>query len=304
MLCRKSSEPAMIILRRVLERMGVRLNESKTRVVNTYHGMFAFLGFEIRMAKSRRTGNHYPHVQPSKKSLKAIKDRITGLTARTRAIMPLDLLVNKVNTAVRGWVGYFHVRNCSTVLSEVRWHLEERLRTHLRKRHKIRDRETGYVRFTNRDLYEKYGLYKANDSGLDKSACFAVKNIGKPCAGKPHARIDEGGMVEAVMVGILRHRHTKGAETDRPNLKSHRPSLYSTFYVQITVFRAKTNMTFSIIIVCPLNGHRAQHSEQFLVPVIDKLILMPLPAGNGFTPVTSAICVYEYSKYAAANAVH
>nr|CBX30532.1 hypothetical protein N47_K27720 [uncultured Desulfobacterium sp.] len=79
--------------------------------------MFAFLGFEIRMAKSRRTGNHYPHVQPSKKSLKAIKDRITGLTARTRAIMPLDLLVN-------------------------------------------RDRETGYVRFTNRDLYEKYGLYK------------------------------------------------------------------------------------------------------------------------------------------------
>uniref|UniRef100_UPI003F49E63C reverse transcriptase domain-containing protein n=1 Tax=Desulfobacterium sp. N47 TaxID=3115210 RepID=UPI003F49E63C len=227
-LCRKSSEPAMIILRRVLERMGVRLNESKTRVVNTYHGMFAFLGFEIRMAKSRRTGNHYPHVQPSKKSLKAIKDRITGLTARTRAIMPLDLLVNKVNTAVRGWVGYFHVRNCSTVLSEVRWHLEERLRTHLRKRHKIRDRETGYVRFTNRDLYEKYGLYKANDSGLDKSACFAVKNIGKPCAGKPHARIDEGGMVEAVMVGILRHRHTKGAETDRPNLKSHRPSLYST----------------------------------------------------------------------------
>ncbi|MBU1053884.1 MAG: hypothetical protein KKC46_08650 [Proteobacteria bacterium] len=98
--------------------------------------------------------------QPSKKSLKAIKDRITGLTARTRTIMPLDLLVNEVNTAVRGWVGYFHVRNCSTVLSEVRWLLEERLRTHLRKRHKIRDRETGYVRFTNRNLYEKYGLYK------------------------------------------------------------------------------------------------------------------------------------------------
>lgn len=159
-LCRKSSEPAMAIMQRVLERMGLRLNESKTRVVNAYHGRFAFLGFEIRMAKSRRTGNHYPHVQPSKKSLKAIKDRITGLTARTRTIMPLDLLVNEVNTAVRGWVGYFHVRNCSTVLSEVRWHLEERLRTHLRKRHKIRDRETGYVRFTNRNLYEKYGLYK------------------------------------------------------------------------------------------------------------------------------------------------
>jgi len=30
---------------------------------------------------------------------------------------------------------------------------------------------------------------------LDESACLAVKNIGKPCAGKPHARFDEGGQV-------------------------------------------------------------------------------------------------------------
>jgi len=55
-----------------------------------------------------------------------------------------------------------------------------------------------------------------------------MKNIGKPCAGKPHARFDEGGMVEAAMVRIVRHRLTKGAETDRPNLKPHKPSLYST----------------------------------------------------------------------------
>jgi hypothetical protein len=37
-------------------------------------------------------------------------------------------------------------------------------------------------------------------------------------------------MVEAVMVRIMRHRRTKGAETDRPNLKPHIPSLYSTRY--------------------------------------------------------------------------
>jgi hypothetical protein len=63
-----------------------------------------------------------------------------------------------------------------------------------------------------------------------------VKNIGKPCAGifnkakaaKSHARFDEGGMVEAVMVRIVRYRRTKGAETDRSNLKPHIPSLHST----------------------------------------------------------------------------
>jgi hypothetical protein len=31
---------------------------------------------------------------------------------------------------------------------------------------------------------------------LDESACLAVKNIGKPCAGKPQARFDEGGQGE------------------------------------------------------------------------------------------------------------
>ena len=36
--------------------------------------------------------------------------------------------------------------------------------THLRKRHKVRDRNTGYVRFPNRSLYEKYGLYKVPTS--------------------------------------------------------------------------------------------------------------------------------------------
>lgn len=30
-----------------------------------------------------------------------------------------------------------------------------------------------------------------------KCACRGVKNIGKPCAGKPHAWFDEGGQVQA-----------------------------------------------------------------------------------------------------------
>jgi group II intron reverse transcriptase/maturase len=159
-LCRRSTDPAMDVLRHVLERMSLQLNESKTRVVDAYQEMFTFLGFEFRMGKSRRTGKYFAFVQPSKKSLKKIKDRITELTDRTRTIIPLGMLINEVNIMTCGWVGYFHKRNCSKALCGVRWHLEERVRTHLRKRHKVRDRETGYVRFTNRSLYETYGLYK------------------------------------------------------------------------------------------------------------------------------------------------
>ena len=38
-----------------------------------------------------------------------------------------------------------------------------------------------------------------------------MKNIGKPCAGKLHARFDEGGQVKLTMVRLVRHRQTKGA---------------------------------------------------------------------------------------------
>ena len=74
--------------------------------------------------------------------------------------MPLEWVVNEVNATVRGWVGYFHYRNCSQSLSRIRNHVEQRMITHLRKRHKVRDRKAGYAKFPNRSLYEKYGLYK------------------------------------------------------------------------------------------------------------------------------------------------
>jgi len=47
-------------------------------------------------------------------------------------------------------------------------------------------------------------------------ACPGMKNIGKPCTGKPYARFDEGGLVMVSMGWLLRHRQTKVAETDRP----------------------------------------------------------------------------------------
>ena len=160
-LCRKNkSEQAMTVLRQVLERLELTLNETKTKQVNAYEGQFDFLGFTIWMGRGRKTGKYYPHVQPSKRAEQKIKDRITELTKRGRTIMPLEWVVNEVNATVRGWVGYFHYRNCSQTMSRVRNHLEQRLITHLRKRHKVRDRNAGYVKFPNRSLYTNYNLYK------------------------------------------------------------------------------------------------------------------------------------------------
>jgi RNA-directed DNA polymerase len=160
-LCRRNkSEKAMAVLRQILERLKLTLNEAKTKIVNAHKGKFDFLGFTIWMGESSKSGNLYPHVQPSKKALKAIKDRVTALSKRERTVKPLEVIVNEVNATVSGWVGYFHFKNCSKVLTHLRGHVEERLRTHLRKRHKIKDRGTGYAKFCSQVLYGKYGLYK------------------------------------------------------------------------------------------------------------------------------------------------
>jgi len=166
-LCRRNkSDKAMAVLRQILERLKLTLNETKTKIVNAFEGEFDFLGFSIWMGKGRKTRNYYPHVQPSKKSLQKIKDRVTELTPRKRTNRRLEWIVNEVNATVRGWVGYFHYRNCCKVLSQLRSHTEERLRTHLRKRHKVRNRKTGYVRFPSRLLYERYNLYKVPTSAV------------------------------------------------------------------------------------------------------------------------------------------
>ena len=47
-------------------------------------------------------------------------------------------------------------------------------------------------------------------------------------AGNPHVRFDEGKLVEATVVRLFRHRHTKEAETNNPNLRLQWPASYST----------------------------------------------------------------------------
>jgi hypothetical protein len=68
------------------------------------------------------------------------------------------------------------------------------------------------IRTLQRKLYRKA---KQDSSRLDERACLTAKNIGKPCAGKPHARFDEGGLVKVAMARPFRHRQTKETETDK-----------------------------------------------------------------------------------------
>jgi len=159
-LCGKGTKRAMEVIQRILTRLGLTLSPTKTRELDSRRESFQFLGFAIGIKKSIRSGKPYTHVEPSKEALKGIRQRITYLTRREMTCVPLKAMMEIVNQTLQGWVEYFHYRNCSSALSKVRWHVEERVRTQLRKRHKIRHRMAGYTRFSRQKLYDQYGLYK------------------------------------------------------------------------------------------------------------------------------------------------
>jgi RNA-directed DNA polymerase len=78
--------------------------------------------------------------------------------------------MDNINRSLRGWVNYVHYRNSSLAMSKVRTHAEDRVRTHLMTRHKIKDRGTDLRRLPQTDLYARYGLYKVSTRAGWRSA--------------------------------------------------------------------------------------------------------------------------------------
>ena len=158
--CAGDAAAPMQALRAVLDRLELTLNETKTRIVDARREGFDFLGFRFELRRSRRSGKHYPHVEPSRRAIQRIKDRTRELTDRRRTPVPLPRMIGELNRTLRGWSNYFHYRNCSSVLSKVKMHVEERMRTQLRRRHKLHSRAAAYRRFPGRVIYGRYGVFQ------------------------------------------------------------------------------------------------------------------------------------------------
>jgi group II intron reverse transcriptase/maturase len=172
--CAKNVEMPMKALRHVLERLDLSLNESKTRIVDTHEESFDFLGFGFQMRRSRNSGKRYPHVEPSKRSIQRIKDRTKQLTDRRRTPVPIPRMVEELNQTLRGWSNYFYYRNCTNVFSKVKAHVEERVRTQLRRRYKLSSRQRAYQAFPRQMIHGRYGVFKLPTSAPWRTAHASV----------------------------------------------------------------------------------------------------------------------------------
>jgi RNA-directed DNA polymerase len=157
-LCKGNTERLLKGVQNVLGHLGLALKAEKTRVLDARQEGFDFLGFTVQVRKSRRTGRNLPYIRPSRKALAQIKAECKKLTCRRTLALPTEVVIQRLNEVIRGWVGYFYYENCSKDFSALRWFLEERVRIYLRRKHQKKSR--GYKDYPYTYLYETLGLFK------------------------------------------------------------------------------------------------------------------------------------------------
>jgi hypothetical protein len=78
----------------------------------------------------------------------------------------------------------------------------------------------------SRALQQVWIVQSAHLRRMDESACLEVKNIGKPCAGKLHARFDEGRLATRMTCLTRSSRVRRGVK--RSHRETMEPASYST----------------------------------------------------------------------------
>ncbi len=100
-------------LKSLLQRMGLTINETKTRQIDARKEGFNFLGFTIRYdldVKGRKT--KYWNIMPAKKSEQKIRDKVEEYL-KTHGHFNARNVAIGLNTILRGWLNYFDIKGVS-----------------------------------------------------------------------------------------------------------------------------------------------------------------------------------------------
>jgi RNA-directed DNA polymerase len=156
---RKWADRALDRIRREADSIGVSLNAEKTRMVTITdeRAVFAFLGFEFRWMPSKKTGKRYPCTTPRPKKVTSVLRQVRD-TLRVSRHLPVQEVVAKVNSILRGWVNYFRIGNSSQAFSQVKFHVERKVRRFMTTRSKRTG--FGWKRWSSDTVYGSWGLFR------------------------------------------------------------------------------------------------------------------------------------------------
>ena len=162
---RDQAGQAMQVMRRMMAKLGLTVNEDKTRICHVGQDSFDFLGFTIGRCHDRRTGEAYYGARVSDSSVRRVTRRISAMTARSGTGSGVAETVAGLNRVLRGWGNDFTIGLVSHAKRTVDAHARRRLRRWLRLKHKVGD--AGRYRFPDAQLYNELHLVRLSAKGRD-----------------------------------------------------------------------------------------------------------------------------------------
>jgi group II intron reverse transcriptase/maturase len=156
-------------LKTLLDRMGLTINETKTRQIDAQKESFNFLGFTIRYdldIKGRKS--RYWNIVPSKKSEQKIRDKVKDYLTTHGHCKTQDVAIG-LNTILRGWLNYFDIKGVSyPAMSRrrLRFYLSNSLYRYYKRKSQRKCRLYGHNAFEV--LEAKFGLIDPTKYVLQK----------------------------------------------------------------------------------------------------------------------------------------
>jgi group II intron reverse transcriptase/maturase len=134
-LCLRGEGPELMRrLKQWLERRGLSLNETKTRLVDIRREGIKFLGFGL----SQRRGfsqRHYIHVEPHGKSRQKLRQAVKARLNHWTQGQAEEQVIQGLNRTLKGWAGYFRFGNHTHVSKKMQFYVRMKVRRWLWKRH-------------------------------------------------------------------------------------------------------------------------------------------------------------------------
>ena len=156
--CHSGADQALTVMRKMMSKLKLAVNESKTRVCILPEEKFDFLGYTLGRCYSVKTGKAYLGTVPSKKRVQRICQAVSEVTGHHRTQQDAKTIVGTLNRKLIGWSNYFCLGPVSKAYRVVEKHTTRRLRHWLCAKHKVRGQ--GAARFSDDSLYAEFGLVR------------------------------------------------------------------------------------------------------------------------------------------------
>ncbi len=165
-LCKSNTNSYLKEAKRLLTNLGLTLNMTKTKVVDSVRTDFDFLGFRFRRVwgfkPKLNTFGYLTGVRLSKKVFKKAKDKINSITGQggRKSPVPIQVFVKQVNDWIKHWLPYYCFANRKKDIQHIFQNLVlARLVRAEVKRKSSRKRQCGRWKSWNPKIwYKKYNL--------------------------------------------------------------------------------------------------------------------------------------------------